>query len=46
MGIDTQCKLLSFCKQQNLGTQSSVNMASISVYVHIQNKLYNDCLLS
>ena len=46
MDIDTQRKVLSFYKQQNLGTQSSVNLASISVYVHIQNKWYNDCLLS
>ena len=43
MGIDTKCKVLAFRKQQNLGTQSSLNMASSSVYVHIQNKLYNDC---
>ena len=34
MGIDTQHKVLSFCKQQNLGTQLSVNMASISVCPH------------
>ena len=43
MAIDTKCKVLSFCKQQNLGTQSSLNMPSSSVHVHIQNKLYNDC---
>ena len=42
MGIDTKCKVLSFRKQQNIGTQSSLNLASSSVHVHIQNKLYND----
>ena len=50
MGIDTQHKVFTlslvtgdnciclYCKQQNLGTQWSVNMASVSVCAHIQNK--------
>ena len=52
MGIDTQHKVLTlslvtgdnciilYCKQQNLGTQWSVNMASGSMRAHIQNKQY------
>ena len=52
MGIDTQHKVLTlslvtgdnciclYCKQQNLGSQWSVNMASVSVCAHIQNKQY------
>ena len=36
MAIDTKHKALLFCKKQNLGTQSSVNMASCSMCVHIQ----------
>ena len=38
MAVETKCKPLLFCKQQNLGTQSSVNMVCVSTF--------RNCLLS